>query len=196
MTLQDRDKRALKIFACAAVPGLIWLLWPASDNVAKPAAAAVSSTPAGLAEQLQRLRGKEAQIPAKQGLLKDLQAQVNAREKGLIVADTLPQAQQLLSQTVRQVARQQGFDFRSVSVGQSSVTGGEYGQIAVQIAAECSIDQVVNFLADLTKRPELMATEEMRINLGNPKNKILQFTATISGLVPKRLVPEKKPGVL
>jgi len=196
MTLGDRDKRALKMLAYAAVPGLIWLFWPSSDDAAKPVAVAVANTPAGLEQQLQRLRSKEAQIPAKQGLMKDLQSQVNVREKGLIIADTLPQAQAMLAQSVRQVARQEGFDFRNVSIGQAAIFGGEYGQISVQISGECSIEQVVNFLADLTKRPELMATEEMRINLSNPKSKILQFGATISGLVPKRLVPEKRPGVL
>jgi Tfp pilus assembly protein PilO len=198
MTVSERDKRAIKILLFTVVPGLIFWLWPTSSNDAavKPAAQAVSNTPAGLEQQLQRLRNKEAQIPAKQGLLKDIQNQLNAREKGLIVADTLPQAQAILVQSVRQVARQDGFDLRNVSIAQPSIYGGEYGQIAVQITAECSVEQVVNFLADLTKRPELIATEEMRINLGNPKNKTLQFAVTVSGLVPKRLVPEKRPGVL
>jgi Tfp pilus assembly protein PilO len=194
MTLQDRDKRALRLLAIAVVPGLAWMLWPSADDASKTATVAVANTPAGLEQQLQRLRTKAAQVPAKQSLVKDVQAQLSTREKGLIVADTLPQAQAMLAQSVRQVARQEGFEIRNVSIAQPSIYGGEYGQIAVQISAECRIEQVVNFLADLTKRPELMATEDMRINLGNPQNKTLQFAATISGLVPKRLVPEKKAG--
>lgn len=196
MTISDRDKRAIKILLLTVVPGLIWLVWPSSDSSVKPAAQAVSNSREGLEVQLQRLRAKEARIPEKEGLLKDVQGQLSAREKGLIVADTLPQAQAMLVQSVRQVARQEGFELRNVSIAQPSIYGGEYGQIAVQITAECGIDQVTNFLADITKRPELMATEEMRINLGNPKNKTLQFAVTVSGLVPKRLVPEKRPGVL
>ena len=195
MTLQDRDKRALKILGTMLFSGLTWMFWP-SDDATKPVAQATSNTPAGLEQQLERLRSKEAQIPAKQGLLKDLQNQLNVREKGLIIADTLPQAQAILVQSVRQVARQEGFDLRNVSIGQPAIYGGEYGQIAVQITAECRIEQVVNFLADLTKRPELIATEDMRINQGNPQNKVLNFGVTVSGLVPKRLVPEKRPGVL
>ena len=196
MTISDRDKRAIKMLALVTVPGLIWMVWPSSDDAAKPVAIAVANTPAGLEQQLQRLRGKEAQIPAKQGLLKDLQGQLKVRENGLIIADTLPQAQAMLAGFVRQVARQEGFELRNVAIAQPSIYGGEYGQIAVQISAECRVEQVVNFLADLTKRPELMSTEEMRINLGNPQSKSLQFGVTISGLVPKRLVPEKRPGVL
>ena len=196
MNLQERDKRALKIMGVLLVLGLTWLFWPADDG-GKPAAQAAANSPALLEQQLERLRSKEAQIPAKQGLMKDLQAQLNSRERGLIQADTLPQAQARLVQAVREVARQEGFDFRNVSIGQQSTTlGGEYGQITVQAIAECRIEQVVNFLADLTKRPELMATEDLRISAGNPQNKVLQFTVGVSGLVPKRLVPEKKAGVL
>ncbi|HEY3743270.1 MAG TPA: type II secretion system protein GspM [Bryobacteraceae bacterium] len=196
MTISDRDKRAIKILLFTVVPGLIWLVWPTSDSSVKPAAQAVSNSREGLEVQLQRLRAKEAKIPEKEGLLKDVQSQLIAREKGLIVADTLPQAQAMLVQSVRQVARQEGFDLRNVTIAQPAIYGGEYGQIAVQVTAECGIDQVTNFLADITKRPELIATEDMRINLGNPKNKTLQFAVTVSGLVPKRLVPEKRPGVL
>ena len=196
MTLQDRDKRAIKICAIVAVPGLIWLLWPSSTEEVKPVAQAIANSPAGLEQQLQKLRTKEAQIPSKQGLLKQLEAQTGAREQGLIVADTLPQAQAILAQLVRQTARQEGFDLRGVVISQPAIYGGEYGQIAVQISAECRIEQVVNFLADLTKRQELVATEDLRINLYNAKEKTLQFYVTLSGLVPKRLVPEKRPGVL
>lgn len=196
MNLSARDRRALLILASVAVPGLIWLLWPSSEEQVKPAAAAAASTPAGLEQQLQRLRNKEAQIPAKEALAKDLKGQLDEREKGLIIADTLPQAQAALAQLVRQTARQEGFDLRNVSISQPAVFGGEYGMIGVQIGAECRIEQVVNFLTDLTKRPELVSTEELRITLANPKEKTLQFSANISGLVPKKLVPEKKPGIL
>jgi Tfp pilus assembly protein PilO len=196
MNITERDKRAIKILAIAAVPALIWLLWPSGDDSVKPVAQAVSNSREGLEQQLQRLRGKEALIPAKQGLLKDLESQLRVRDKGLIIADTLPQAQAILAQNVRQIARQEGFDLRNVTISQPAIYGGEYGQIAVQITAECSIEQVVNFMADVTKRPELMATEELRISGGNPKNKMLQFAVTVSGLVPKRLVPEKRAGVL
>ena len=195
MTLQERDKRALKIMVPMLIGGLIWMFWPSGDG-GKPVAQATTNTPAGLEQQLERLRSKEAQIPAKQGMVKDLLNQLNAREQGLIMADTLPQAQAILAGSVRQVARQEGFDFRNMSFSQTSIYGGEYGQIAVQVTAECRIEQVVNFLADLTKRPELLATEDMRISTGNAQSKVLQFAVTISGLVPKRLVPEKRVGVL
>jgi Tfp pilus assembly protein PilO len=196
MNLGERDKRALKLLAYAAVPALALLLWPASDSTAETAAAAVpagANTPEALEKHLQRLRKKQAELPVKQGVAKDLTAQLVAREKGLIRADTLAQAQAQLTQVVRQTGRGQGIDFRAVSTGQSRVYGGEYGEIVITASAECKIEQLVNFLAELTKLPELLSTEDLRINSsGNVKEKNLSFQVSISGLVPKKLIPEKR----
>jgi Tfp pilus assembly protein PilO len=196
MNLGERDKRALKWLAYAAVPALALLLWPTSDGAAETASTAVpagANTPEALEAHLKRLRRKQAELPVKQTVAKDLTGQLVTREKGLIRADTLAQAQAQLTQVIRQAGRGQGIDFRSVSTGQSRIYGGEYGEILITASAECKIEQLVNFLAELTKLPELIATEDLRINSnGNVKEKNLSFQVSISGLVPKKLVPEKR----
>ena len=198
MTISERDRRAIKFLAWAIIPSLLFWLWPSRDDASavKPAVTALVNTPAGLEQQLQRLRLKDSHIPEKQDHLKDLQNQLDAREKGLIVADTLPQSQALLAQALRATARQEGFELRSLIVTPASIYGGEYGQIGIQIGAECQIDQIVNFMADLTRRSELLSTDDIRVNLVNVKTKQLQFSVVVTGLVPKRLVPEKRPGTL
>ena len=50
----------------------------------------------------------------------------------------------------------------------------------------------MNLLADLTHQPELIATNDLRISSANEKQKTLTVRLAVSGLVPKRLVPEKK----
>lgn len=196
MNLGERDKRALKLLGYAAVPALALLLWPTGDAVPDAASTAVpagANTPEALEAHLKRLRRKQAELPVKQTVAKDLQGQLVTREKGLIRADTLAQAQAQLTQVIRQTGRGQGIDFRSVSTGQSRIYGGEYGEILITAGADCKIEQLVNFLAELTKLPELIATEDLRINSnGNVKEKNLNFQITISGLVPKQLVPEKR----
>ena len=197
MNISDRDRRAIKFLLISVVPSLIWWLWPSSDEAVKPAVAAVvNNSPAGLDLQLQKLRQKETQVPAKLALVKDLQSQLDIREKGLIVADTLAQSQALLGGALRATARQEGFELRGLNMVTPSIYGGEYGQIGIQIGAEAQIEQVLNFLADLTHRPEILATDEIRISLANPKTKVLQFSVVVTGLVPKKLVPEKRPGTL
>lgn len=195
MNLGERDKRALKWLAYAAVPSLVLLLWPAGET-ANNAATAVpvgANTPEALEKHLQRLRKKQAELPVKQTVAKDLLSQLVTREKGLIRADTLAQAQAQLTQVIRQTGRGQGIDFRAVSTGQSRIYGGEYGEIMITASADCKIEQLVNFLAEITKLPELLSTEDLRINSnGNVKEKNLNFQVSISGLVPKKLIPEKR----
>jgi Tfp pilus assembly protein PilO len=191
----DRDKRALKILGFALVPAAVLLLWPTgeSGNAAAPVVAAGGNSPEALERQLARLRKKQAELPVKDSLAKDLLTQLGTREKGLIRADTLAQAQAQLAQLVRQTGRAQGIDFRAVSMGTPRIYGGEYGEIVLTAGAECKIEQVVNFMAELTKLPELVATEDMRINSnGNVKEKNLSIQFTITGLVPKQLIPDKK----
>ena len=73
--------------------------------------------------------------------------------------------------------------------------GSSYGEVTVTISAECGIEQLLNFMADLSSQPELIATSSMQLGQANPKKKTLPVRMTISGLVPKRLAPERKSEV-
>jgi hypothetical protein len=191
MTMTERDKRALRLLAGAAlIGGIVWF-WPSADESVAGVVPG-TATPQQLEQQILRLRRKQSELPVKEGLAKDLAAQVAAREKGLIQAETLAQAQAQLADVVRQTGRQQGIEFRAVSMTPPSTFEGLYGQVAVQAVGDCKVEQVVNFLAELTKRPELLSTSYIRIGSANPKEKSLMFQVTVTGLVPKALVPEKK----
>ena len=56
---------------------------------------------------------------------------------------------------------------------------------------ECRIDQLVNLLAALQAQPELVATSDLRVLSSNAKEKTVAVRLTVSGVVPRRLVPEK-----
>ncbi len=201
MAMTDRDKRALKILGFTVIPSLLFMFWPSSETASTTGTGSIAvvpagnDTPEGLEKQLQRLRKKQAELPVKENLAKDLVAQLNTREKGLIRADTLAQAQAQLAQLIRQTGRAQGIDFRAVTMGTPRIYGSEYGEIVLTAATECKIEQIVNFLAELTKVPELVATEDLRISSTGAKEKTLSLQVTICGLVPKKLVPEKKGGI-
>jgi len=54
---------------------------------------------------------------------------------------------------------------------------------------------LVNFLADLTHQPELIVPSEERITSGSAKEKLMNVRMVLAGIVPKKLIPEKKgPG--
>jgi hypothetical protein len=52
----------------------------------------------------------------------------------------------------------------------------------------------VNFLAAIANQPEVLATNEINITGGRDKKKTLQVRLSLSGVVPKKLLPVKKAG--
>ena len=58
----------------------------------------------------------------------------------------------------------------------------------------CHVEELVNLLADLTNRPEAIAIDEAHISAVDAKQKTISVRLVVSGVVPRRLVPEKKGG--
>lgn len=191
MTLSDRDKRALLLLGVVVVAVVLWLSFSGSGS-SKVVAPAESTE---LAEQrLAHLREMAATVPAKQAVLKQVQAELAVREKSLLQADTVAQAQAQLMQIVRKIGKAQTppLDVRGLEVGQVHPLGDAYGEVNVSVSFDSRIEQLVDLLADLTAQPEIVASNELRVTMGNAKEKILNVRLTVSGVVPKRLVPQQK----
>lgn len=193
MTLTDRDKRALLILGGAAAAFIAVNYFMTRQTPAGPTLAAPGSVM--LAEKrLDKLRRIAATLPEKEQALKAVRAELAQRDKRLIQADTAPQAQAQLLQIFRRLARAQSppIEIRTVEMGQVRPLGDDYGEVAVPIAFECRIEQLLNLMADITGQPELLATTEMRITAANQKEKTMTVRLTLAGVAPKRLLPEKK----
>ena len=95
-------------------------------------------------------------------------------------------------ETIRRVGKTEGLEVRGGEFPEVRALGEEYGEAAVSVNFECRIEQLVNFLAALTKEPELLATNEVRVSSGNPKEKTVGVRLTLAGVVPRNLVPVKK----
>ena len=192
MNLRPRDRRALAWLAVSALLALIIYFWPASDNsavVVAPAGDAVT-----LAEtRLARLRESAATVPAKENVFKKVSAELALREKGIIQADTAAQAQAQLIQIIRRLgaAENPAIEIRSTELNPIRALGDSYGEASVAVQIECRIDQLVNVLASLQTQPELVSTSDLRVLSSNAKEKTVAVRMTISGVVPRRLVPEK-----
>jgi hypothetical protein len=119
-------------------------------------------------------------------------AELAAREKGIIIADTAPQAQASLLEVARKIGKTNGIDVRGGELGQARPIGSDYGEVSAGITFDCRIDQFVNFMADLSHEPGLIEPGDLRMNPQNPKDKTVVVRMTLTGLVLKKLVPEKK----
>ncbi len=164
------------------------------DSPATTAPAADSGNIALARQRTVRLRQIAALVPAREAVLKQTTSDLADREHGILQADTAPQAQALLLEIARRVGKGEDIDVRGGDFGAPKIFG-EYGLVFTTVTFECHIEQLVNFLADLTHQTELIVPSEERITSGSAKEKLMNVRMVLAGIVPKKLVPEKKgPG--
>lgn len=195
MTMDPRHRRALPFLGLLLAVGIAVRFWPESSTPSSaPALVAPTAETIALAEKrLAHLREIAATVPARQEILKQVNADLATREKGLIVADTLPQAQAQLIQLVRDLGRAESpaVEIRNTEGFGIRPLGDAYGEATVSVQLDCRIDQLINMLAALAARPELVSTSDLRINSANSKDKTITVHLTVAGVVPRKLVPEK-----
>jgi len=159
-----------------------------------PGAVSASESIPKAEQRLQRVRQLAAMLPGKETVLKEARADLASREKGMITADTVPQAQAYLLGVIQKVAQANQFSAPGEETMGVKPLGNDYGEVSVTVAFSCGIDQLVNFLAQIANQPELLATNEISISGGGDKKKNLLVRLSLSGVVPKKLLPVKKAG--
>jgi Tfp pilus assembly protein PilO len=162
----------------------------------KPAAVVAASDSIPMTEKrLAKLRADVATVPGKEQVARLVMNDLAAREKGMVRADTAAQAQAQLLEIVRRTGKDEGIDVRGAEEMRVRPLANDYGEVIVAVSFNCRIDQFVNFMADLANLPELVATSDIRVttaNVANLKDKSVTVRLALSGVVPRKLVPEKK----
>jgi len=196
MKLQDRDRRALAALGVMLVLSLAVFFWPSPETEVVSAEGVVSIPEAE--RRLGKLRALAAAIPAREQALRGVEEQLKERESGLLNAETAQQNSAHMLQVLRQVAQRQSppVELGQVELGSVQPFGEHYAEARVSFSTTCQIEQVVNFLADLTAQPELISTSEIQIRAGDAKKKTVFFRLTVSGVLPRRFLPEKRGGAL
>jgi len=190
VTTGTLDRRTLMILA-AGVSFILVLRLVVTTDKPPEVVAAFDSVP--LAEKrLAKLRETVATVPGKEKIAQQAAAELATREKGMILAATAAQAQAQLLEIIRRVGKDDGIDVRGAEEMKVRPLADDYGEVVVAVSFTCRIEQFVNFMSDLANRPELLATSDIRVSLSNPKEKTVQVRLGLSGVVPRKLVPEKK----
>lgn len=198
MTLSTRDKRLMILGGVAVV---LLILNVSSISTTRVPAVVAPTRPTSIPQAemlLAKMRQSVSRVPGKDQVLKQTAGELAAREKGLIEADTANQAQEQVLQIVRKIAGAQSpaVEIRNVDIGPVRQFGDAYGEVTIISTFECHIEQLIQMLADVSARPELVATSDLRMTAGNPKQKTVNVRMSVSGIVPKRLAPDKKAGML
>jgi len=143
-------------------------------------------------KRLEKLRQMKATVPAKEEILTQAEKELAARESGLLKGDTKEQAEAQLVELVQGVAKANGIETRGVERYTDAVINSDYGEVSVEVAFNCGIEQLVNLLAALADQPQILATNDVRVTGGTDKKKIIQVRLGVSGIVPRKLLPQKK----
>ncbi|HTS46917.1 MAG TPA: type II secretion system protein GspM [Bryobacteraceae bacterium] len=193
MKLTDRDKRALRLLIAAVAIAFLYWIATRSSGTTTSVAAPVDSVERS-EKRLTALRTALATVDGKEAVMKQAAAELADREKGLLPGDTANQAQAQLLQIINRVAKEQNppIEIRQTEFAQPRSFGDAYGLVTVAVSLDCRTDELLNLVAGLSQQPELIATEELRTGAANAKSKSMSTRLAISGIVPRKLVPEKK----
>jgi hypothetical protein len=146
-------------------------------------------------QRLEILRRKAATVPAKEAILKQVTAELQQREKGIVLASTAEQARAHLADVLHSAAIANGFDSQGAAqLPEPRALGKDYGQVSVGQNFTCGIDQLVNFLSAIANEPEILATDSILVAPVRNKNKDIMVRLMFSGVISKSLIPEKKKG--
>lgn len=191
--LSERDRRALAGLAVSLlVAAVLYFGFPNNSRTSGAGAVSAPAENTAMAQQrLARLRQIAETLPSREAALKQTRADLAERERGILQADTAPQAEAALIEIARRIAKDEQIDLRGGDFGTPKVAG-DYGLVYATVTFECRVEQLVNFLADLSRAPELVAPSEERITSGNPKDKTMNVRMVLTGVVPKKLIPQKK----
>ena len=191
MTLGTLDRRTSGLLV-GGVLLVLFLRFGVYRDTPAPVVAAEESIPAA-EHRLDRLRQLAATTAGKQAVLQQAKDELHKRETGILKADTVAQAGAQLLDVIRKAATANGIDARGAEeVNRIKALANDYGEVSVTVTFTSGIEQLVNFLAALTNEPEILATNEINISGGGDKNKNVQVRLSLSGVVPRKLVPEKK----
>lgn len=190
MTISPRERK-LVLLVVPAVLIAIMLRFVLPDETPAPASSNDTGSIALLQQRAARMRQIIATTPARAAAAKQAQADLADRERSVVQADTAPQAQALLLEIARRVGKSEEIDVRGGDFGAPKTMGG-YGLVYATITFECRVEQLVNFLADLSRQKELVVPSEERITTTSAKLKMMSVRMVLAGVTPKRLVPEKK----
>jgi hypothetical protein len=190
MNLSKRDRTALTILGGAlGVFLLVQYVVPPDKNA--PASAAISMSADQLRQRVARLRQVAASLPVREALLKQTDADLADRERGIVQAGTAAEAQSEVLQTAERIGKANEIDVHSGDFPAPRAFG-DYAIVYTTISFECHVEQLLNFLADLTHEPQLIVPSDERITATNAKEKTMTVRMTLAGVVAKKLLPEKK----
>lgn len=198
-SLSTRDKRALLLLALVIVPTLIWYFgFSDAGSVSSVDVPSTGPSVSVMERRLQNLRQQAALNPAKEEVRTILETAVAEREQKLLRGETAQQVQADLLSKVREVLEKQepSLRARQSELGAIERIGEDYGEVAITVGFGCTVEQLVNVLADLAALDQMVATKQISILAADRAKKTLNVRLTVAAMMPGSLAPAPTGGIL
>lgn len=194
MSLSRRDRRALIVLLIVlAGVGFHWAtLTPtlSKDSKEVKQAAPISRLQSVLKDQ----RKAAAAISGKKEILQRMSTQLAVRENSFIQAHTAAQAQAQLLEILKTLTHLQTppLQINQIELNPARPLDDAYAEVSVSITTECTIDELLNLIADLTSETQIIATDEISLSVANQNLKTIHAHVTVTGLVHRILIAEPR----
>jgi Tfp pilus assembly protein PilO len=194
--MSDRDKRALKILAFALIVALGFWFYKKQADVAAEVSSINPEDPQAVDIAIRRLesaRRHAITAPLRKKELDRIASELKRREVGLMNAETTPQLLAQLLQSARRIALNQPSPMilSPMETGSIKPLGEHYGQAELAVAANCRIEQLVNFLSGVSTQRDLVTVESVQVTSAGGNQKLINVRMVLTAVVPKRLIPKK-----
>ena len=181
MTLQQRDRRALKAMAVALGLWLIlrFAVLPVWDRWAE-ARAAMPLRENALIKYRQALAGMGAAAESEELL----QRRLREAEEGLLRGASAALASAELQEWVKETTTTHGIEVRSSEF--LPVRGQEngYAQAPLGLQFQCRLDQLVNFLEEMQASRKTLTIARFQVQArGTEKEKLVSVSLTVAGVM-------------
>jgi hypothetical protein len=193
MKFTSRDRRALLILMVVVViVGLRWITVTSPNP--KPEVLLEAAPTKQLQTILANRRSAAAAVPYEEGVVHRLSTELAVREANLIQAETASEAQAQLLQILKNVTSHQDppLEVKRIEFSPPRQFSDAYGEVFVSITLECTIDELLNLIADLTAETKTIATNEISLSTGNQTLKTLQSRLTVTGLIHRTLITKPR----
>jgi Tfp pilus assembly protein PilO len=157
-----------------------WLVFPFLDSVTD-----LSTTIDSQTKRMVNYRRVLLGTDSVRAALEAAQKQTAVMESGLLSGRTGALANAELQGLVKEMAMGKGLSLRRSDSAPSKAVSPEYEKVSIRVEFQGNIDQLVGLLAAMETSPRILFLEEIRvtpISFGNPKNKQVNSTLTISSI--------------
>jgi hypothetical protein len=193
MKLTSRDRRAL--FVLSLVIAALACRWAVMGTQSPTSEGLLQHGPdERLLTILANRRKAAATVPQKRQVLRQLVTELESREKRFLQADTAEQAQAQLLQMLKTLMSQQlpPLEIKRIELSSPQLVSQAYGEVSVSVTIECTIDELLNLIADLSDSRQLVATDEISLDTADKNLKTIRARLTTTGLVRHTLI--RQPG--